>query len=189
MDLLRNITLLFCLFWSSQVFPQLSSDDKREKAMEDVGDVLQIALPAVAGMSTIYLKDKKGFWQFTKSFGSAVAITYILKYTINKPRPEQATDGHAFPSGHTTVAFSGASFIQRRYGWAYGAPAYGLAAFVAYSRLEGQNDRHDVWDVLGGAAVGIGTTYLFTTPYQKEHYELTFSSGNDIYLIGFKIKF
>ncbi|GAL64570.1 membrane-associated phospholipid phosphatase [Algibacter lectus] len=37
--------------------------------------------------------------------------------------------------------------------------------------------------------VGIGSTYLFTTPYQKEHYELTFSGGDGNYLLGFKYKF
>lgn len=183
------VRLLFFALLSTEGGAQQSFEDRHEKALEDVGDIVQIVLPAAAGISTIYLNDEAGFWQFAKSFGSAVAITYALKYTINKPRPEQATDGHAFPSGHTAVAFSGASFIQRRYGWAYGAPAYGLAAFVAYSRLEGQNDRHDVWDVLGGAAVGIGTTYLFTTPYQRDHYELTFYGGKDMYLVGIRYRF
>lgn len=183
------VRLLFFVLLSIEVGAQQSFEDRHEKALEDAGDIVQIVLPATAGISTIFLNDEEGFWQFAKSFGSAVAITYILKYTINKPRPEQATDGHAFPSGHTAVAFSGASFIQRRYGWAYGAPAYGLAAFVAYSRLEGQNDRHDVWDVLGGVAVGVGTTYLLTTPYQKEQYELTFCSGKDVCLIGIRYKF
>lgn len=185
------LVLLFCMSGSSVSYGQtgLRGADKREKTIQDIGDVLQIVLPGAAGISTIVLWDKQGAWQFVKSYGTTLALTYGLKYTINKPRPEGATDGHAFPSGHTSSAFSGASFIQRRYGWAYGAPAYALAGFVAYSRLEGYNDRHDGWDVLGGIVVGVGSTYLFTTPYQREHYELTFSSGEDTYLMGFKYKF
>ena len=64
------------------------------------------------------------------------------------------------PSGHTAAAFSGASFIQRRYGWRYSLPAYGAAAFVAYSRVAAE--KHHVEDVIVGALLGIGSTYLFT---------------------------
>lgn len=188
---LLTLILFVSLLGSSFCYGQtgLTGADKTEKTVQDIGDVLQIVLPGAAAISTVVLWDKKGAWQFVKSYGTTLALTYGLKYAINKPRPEGATDGHAFPSGHTSSAFSGASFIQRRYGWAYGAPAYALAGFVAYSRLEGYNDRHDGWDVLGGILVGVGSTYLFTTPYEREHYELTFSSGDDSYLIGFKYKF
>ena len=90
-----------------------------------------------------------------------------MKRIIRKKRPEGSTAYNAFPSGHTSSAFQGASFIQRRYGWKFGLPAYVLAGFVGYSRIEGLNDRHDFWDVLGGAAVGIGSTYLFTKPFDS----------------------
>ena len=162
---------------------------KFEKGIQDAGDVIQFALPATAFLSTLINNDKQGSLQFVKSFGTNLAITYALKYAINKPRPEGATDGLAFPSGHTSVAFQSAAFIQKRYGWKYGVPAYVLAGFVAYSRIEGINERHDGWDVLGGIIVGVGSTYLFTTEYQKEHFELSFSSANNSYQIGFIFKF
>ncbi|HDZ06414.1 phosphatase PAP2 family protein, partial [Maribacter sp.] len=107
----------------------------------------------------------------------------------NKPRPEGRTDGHAFPSGHTSFAFQGASFLQRRYGWKYGVPAYLVAGYVGFSRLEGLNDRHDGWDILAGAVVGIGSTYLFITPYMEEHFELSFKSGQNSYALGIVYKF
>jgi hypothetical protein len=166
-----------------------NSEEKTEKTIQDLGDYLHIGMPIAAGLTTIILGDKEGSWQFVKGFAVNLAATYALKYTINKPRPEGATDGHAFPSGHTSVAFQSASFIQRRYGWDYGIPAYALASFVAYSRLEGYNDRHDGWDVLGGIVVGIGSTYLFTTPYEKEHLELSFNSSKNSYLLGLTFKF
>lgn len=165
------------------------SEIMRETLYQDFGDYAQHA-PALTSLIVILAKnDKKGFWQFAKSYGTTLGVTYALKYAIDKPRPDGRTDGKAFPSGHTAVAFSGASFLQRRYGWEYGIPAYLVAGLVGYTRIEGIDDRHDGWDVLAGAIVGVGSTYLFTTPYQKEHYELTFNSGDGNYLVGLKYKF
>lgn len=94
-----------------------------------------------------------------KILWSYIRATYVLKYAINKRRPDGSTDGKAFPSGHTAVSFSEASFLQRRYGWEYGIPAYAVAGLVAYTRIEGIDDRHDGWDILGGIVVGVGSTY------------------------------
>jgi len=188
---MKSLVIVFFLVVSSFCCAQSEEQSftKNEKSIRRVGDIVQISLPFAAGLSTIILWDKEGAWQFVKSFGTTMAVTYGLKYLINKPRPNGATDGHAFPSGHTSAAFSGASFIQKRYGWAYGAPAYAMAGFVAYSRLQGNDPRHDGWDIAAGIVVGVGSTYLFTTPYQKEHYELSFSSSRDTYLLGLNYKF
>ncbi len=161
----------------------------RETAIEKFGDYGQFAPTAFALATTLVKKDKEGFWQLAKSASANLTATWVLKYAIDKPRPEGRTDGHAFPSGHTSFAFQGASFLQKRYGWKYGIPAYTLAAIVGYSRIEGVNNRHDEWDVLAGAVVGIGSTYLFTTPYAKSHFELSFSSGEEGHMVGFVFKF
>ncbi|MWW26023.1 phosphatase PAP2 family protein [Algibacter lectus] len=184
------LTVLLPIIAFSQVEDYDSpSEIRRETNLEVFGDYAQ-HVPALTSLIMIIVKkDKKGFWQFAKSYGTTLGVTYALKYAIDKPRPDGRTDGHAFPSGHTAVAFSGASFIQRRYGWKYGIPAYALSGVVAYSRLEGINDRHDGWDVLGGILVGVGSTYLFTTPYQRKHYELSFKSGEASYLVGINYKF
>lgn len=155
-------------------------------AVESIGDVFLFALPATALSSSLIIGDKKGTWQFTKGFLLNQALTIGLKESINKPRPF-GNGEKAFPSGHTSTAFQGASFIQRRYGWKYGIPAYILAGFTGYSRI--QAERHDGWDVLAGALIGIGSTYLFTTPYQQEHMQLTFSSYENNYVLGFAYKF
>ena len=165
------------------------SEIRRETNIQAFGDYAQFAPTAVSLITVIAKKDKNGFWQLTKSVGTNLALTYVLKYGINKHRPEGRTDGKAFPSGHTSFAFQGASFLQRRYGWKYGVPAYAVAAYVGWSRMEGIGERHDGWDVLAGAAVGIGSTYLFTTPYMEEHFELSFKSGGGDYLIGVNYKF
>ena len=47
----------------------------------------------------------------------------------------QDAKGRPSPSIHSAVAFAGASYIQRRYGWKFGAPAYALAVDVGWSRI------------------------------------------------------
>lgn len=189
---MKTKLLIFFLFLINFAVAQ-QMESPREIAMETniehIGDYAQYAPTAVSLITVLAKKDKVGFWQLSKSIGANLTATWILKYAINKPRPEGKSDGHAFPSGHTSFAFQGASFLQRRYGWKYGVPAYLVAGFVGYSRLEGLNDRHDGWDILAGAAVGIGSTYLFTTPYMEEHLELSFKNGGGDYLVGVKYKF
>lgn len=157
-----------------------------QKTMQTTGDVLLFALPTTVLGTTLIIGDKEGTWQFTKGFLINQVLTVGLKEAINKPRPFNSGD-KAFPSGHTSTTFQSASFIQRRYGWKYGIPAYALAGFTGYSRINAK--KHDGWDVMAGAIIGIGSTYLFTTPYQKKHMELTFSSWEDNYALGFKYKF
>ena len=55
--------------------------------------------------------------------------------------------------------------------------------------MEGPDGWHDIWDVLAGAGVGIGSTYLFTTPYEDKKLDVGFSSGNGNYLLSFKYQF
>jgi len=184
--------MVLALFIVSQLSAQeLDSPQeiRTEHTIEKIGDIGQFVPMAASAALILINKDAEGGWQYLKGFSANMGATYILKYAINKDRPDGAKDGHAFPSGHTSFAFQGASFLQRRYGWEYGVPAYVIASFVAYSRVEGLNDRHDLFDVLGGALIGVGSTYLFTTPYQQEHFELSFSSNNQDYLVGFTYKF
>jgi membrane-associated phospholipid phosphatase len=99
--------------------------------------------------------------QLVKSAALDLGVTYWLKATIKERRPD-GSDNDSFPSAHSSVAFTSAEYLRKRYGWEYGIPAYGLAAFVAYSRVEA--DKHYVRDVLAGAAIGMASSYIFTTP-------------------------
>ncbi|WP_457610879.1 phosphatase PAP2 family protein [Lutibacter sp.] len=160
----------------------------QNKNIEIAGDVFLIALPLSAFTATIINNDKIGRKQFYKGFAVNLATTAILKFTINKSRPD-GSDLNSFPSGHTSVTFQSAAFLQKRYGLKYGIPAYIIASFTGYSRIN--SNKHDLWDVFAGAIIGIGSSYLFTTPYQKKHMELTFRSGKGRrnYLIGFNYTF
>jgi membrane-associated phospholipid phosphatase len=147
--------ILTCIFPSSL----MASD-----SVETAGTVIQVVVPAVAYSMTFVNDDDDGRIQFYKSFATTLATTYALKLTIDKKRPNGGS--MSFPSGHSSAAFSGASFIQKRYGWLYGAPAYLAASFVGYSRVEA--DQHYIEDVLAGAAIGILSTYIFTDSYQEK---------------------
>jgi membrane-associated phospholipid phosphatase len=149
-------------------FPVYASDD-----IELAGDIIRVILPLTAAGMTAYHYDQDGLIQFSKSFLTTVGSTYALKYSINTNGPDG--DSHSFPSGHTSMAFSGASFLQRRYGWEYGIPAYAAASIVGWSRIE--SDNHYLKDVLAGAAVGIISTYIFTDPYQKQIVTTSFVDG------------
>ena len=162
------------------------STHAQSRTIETTGDVLLFTLPATALTTSLIIKDYEGTWQFAKSALLNQAVTIGLKYATGKSRPNNNGE-RAFPSGHTSTTFQSAAFIQKRYGWKYGIPAYALAGFTGYSRINAQ--KHDGWDVLAGAVIGIGISYLFTTPYQKEHMELTFASDADRISIGFRYKF
>ncbi|MGB5419957.1 phosphatase PAP2 family protein [Algibacter sp.] len=188
------LCFVFLVIFDSIIYAQIpesgnSTHEKWEFFLEDSGDILQIAIPTIAGLTTVIKKDWEGTKQFALSYSTSLIITHSLKKIVNKERPEGRNLFDAFPSGHTTSAFSGASFIQRRYGWKFGIWAYLGAAIVGASRMEGPDGWHDHWDVLAGAFVGIGSTYIFTTPFAKKHLELGFSADTDTYLIGFRFKF
>lgn len=138
----------------------------QKSGTEKAGDIIQVLVPLTAYSSTFYKHDPKGRDQFYKSFLTNLGMTYALKLSVNKRRPENNGD-YSFPSGHTSAAFQGAAFIQKRYGWNYGLPAYAAASYVGWSRVEGESDKHDIVDVAAGAAIGIFSSYYFTQPYKN----------------------
>lgn len=178
--------VLTSIFFLVLCFLTPEKTNAQSKSIESTGDIILFALPASALAGSLIAKDYQGTWQFTKGAVFNQAVTIGLKYGLNKNRP-YGNGERAFPSGHTSTTFQGAAFIQKRYGWKIGIPAYALAGFTGYSRINAQ--KHDGWDILAGAAVGIGSAYLFTTPYQREHMELTFASWEGNYLLGFAYKF
>jgi membrane-associated phospholipid phosphatase len=129
-------------------------------AQENAGTVLAVAVPAAAfAATTLIHDDAEGRRQLFMSAATNLAATLALKFVISKERPD-GSDNESFPSGHTSVAFQGASFIHLRYGLRYAIPAYAGAAFVGYSREDAR--KHDWVDVISGAAIGTLSSLLFT---------------------------
>ena len=131
--------------------------------IEIAGDIGLFVLSGAAVTMLFVHKDAAGALPFAESFATSMAATYGLKYTIHETRPNGGK--HSFPSFHASSAFSGAAFIQQRYGWAYGIPAYLAASFVGYSRIESKN--HHFGDVVAGAAIGVIPNLIFTKPYKE----------------------
>lgn len=122
------------------------------------GDILQFAIPTVAGMVSIGHRDFEGLGQLVEGAVWTAATTHLSKFAIDAERPNGGS--HSFPSGHTSAATQGAAYLQFRYGWRYGLPAYMAAGIVGYSRVEGN---YHYWrDVAAGAALASGIQYAIT---------------------------
>ena len=155
--------VLFYLLFSFDLFCQKSNFEK-------AGDIIQIALPTTAFTSQLFLdKNNSEAITFIKSMGASFVVTHTIKRVVNKERPNGGD--FSFPSGHTSAAFTGAAFIDYKYGLKYGLPAYMLASFVGWSRVHA--NKHDYIDVLGGIIVGVVCVELFAS--KTKNYSLNFS--------------
>ena len=81
----------------------------------------------------------------------AQGITFAVKRSVRRTRPNG--QNFSFPSGHASLTFASATVLQRHFGWKVGIPAYGVASYVAASRI--QTKRHYLSDVTFGATLGI----------------------------------
>lgn len=145
--------------------------------VEKNGDTLKTLILAVGlGSTVVFEEGNEGTIQFLESFAASFFATEGLKKATDKTRPDGGCCD-SFPSGHTSKAFMGTTFIHQRYGWEYGIPAYVAASYVAYSRV--QADKHFVEDVVAGAAIGIFSSLYFTTSYKG--FEVTPLVGKGVY--------
>jgi membrane-associated phospholipid phosphatase len=178
---------VFSCLTTLQIHAQNIGEPKVQvSANEKIGDVVVFALPITTLAVSFIADDKKGAWQFTKGLLLTLGVTYGLKYYIDKQRPDKS-DNNSFPSGHTSTVFQSAGFLHRRYGFKYAIPSYVLAGFTATSRIDSK--KHDILDIIAGAAIGLGSNLLFTTAYQQKHMELTYSNFDGNHMAGFKFKF
>lgn len=111
---------------------------------------------------------------------AAQALTAILvqglKHGIGRPRPRLHREDEfftgpglesgldAFPSGHASASFAVATVVAK-YCPALAWPAYGLAGFVAVTRVF--RGSHFVSDVVAGVVLGIVVGTLVATPIQE----------------------
>ena len=137
------------------------SQDKRYHG-DGIDDVLRfVPTIAVFGLKACGV-EAESTWQRrigvqVLAFGVNAAVTYSLKHAIHEKRPD-GTDNHSFPSGHTSVAFSGATVLMHEYRkvspW-IGVAGYAVATTVAVDRV--RRNRHHWGDVVAGAAIGVAS--------------------------------
>jgi hypothetical protein len=128
-----------------------------------IGDVLQYIVPLGALALAGWNRDLEGMEDLGLSLAVAQGTTQVLKYAVRERRPDGT--GLSFPSGHTSAVFASAAFVHQRYGLALAAPFYALATETAYSRVH--THHHFTRDVIGGAAVGVASGFLLTTPRER----------------------
>ena len=165
---MKILSFLFLLLAAAPVLAKSS--------LEKSGDIIHLLLPATALGATLVIEDDyQGSWQLIKTGVVSRVAVEGLKYAVDKDRPDDSGDD-SFPSGHTADSFAAATFIQQRYGWKWGIPAYIGATFVGYTRVD--SDKHYVEDVLAGAAIGIISGLYFTEPYSGITISPTAKSGH-----------
>lgn len=112
--------------------------------------------PAVAGLFVAghYSKNDR-FHSFTYSLAQAtilnLGLTEGLKYATRRTRPTGSYKS-SFPSGHSASAFAIAAVVQNYYGRSAGIVGYGVASFIAASRVRAME--HWASDVAAGATIG-----------------------------------
>jgi hypothetical protein len=133
------------------------------------GDVVTGGLILGAFGTAFFKDDHEGERQFLRSTGAGLLVNNVLRLSFNGTswgkRPNH--NDYAFPSGHAGVVVSAAQFLQERYGWKYGVPAYAAAAYVSWVRVD---THHHHWrDIAAGGLVGFGVSALFVTPIGAVH--------------------
>lgn len=90
----------------------------------------------------------------------ALGVKTTLKAMIKEERPDHS-DNKSFPSGHAAMAFAAARSIDKEFRkdciW---IPIAGYAAATAVGIERVANNHHHWYDVVAGAAVGVGSAEL-----------------------------
>jgi len=128
-------------------------------SLEDIGDILQYALPWAGLLAVALQGDQPGAWKWLWSGVAVTGSTFILKQLFNfTPLGRRPNGGNsAFPSGHTSGAFMGAAFIHFQFTFVWAMVPYLLAALTGYSRV--QANKHWWRDIFAGAVLAIGIVW------------------------------
>jgi len=132
--------------------------------ISEAGDFTQFIVPIYAFGMAVGKNDEEGAGQFLTAFLATQATVHGMKYIIDAERPD-GSDCKSFPSGHAACAFSGATFIHKRYGIEKAIVPYLFAAFTGYSRI--RSNKHYFHDVAAGALISGLYTWLFVKEYDK----------------------
>ena len=170
---LDGIALLIVTF----CFPPLAWSQVTARP-DKFGDAMQYLLPIAAASLSVYQGDYEGLKQFGLTAALSQGATELLKHTVRSNRPDGT--GLGFPSGHTSIAFASATYVYERYSWEWSAPMFGLAAATGYSRVH--THHHFTKDVVGGAAIGMGSAVLLTHPLGEHAHAMVSGNADSLYV-------
>lgn len=127
-------------------------------------DILTGVVP-LTGLTVAYFKDDtEGQKEWLRNICVNQVLTSALRLAFNETSLGKRPDGNSygFPSGHVAAVMSGATFLDMRYGWKWGIPAYLASAYVAYVRVD--EDKHYWRDVIASGVLSYGVAMLTVTP-------------------------
>lgn len=184
-SIIRNAILIGALFFSSKSISQNSDihwlrciNQTNNPGLDDAmkltsNSVTPIIIGVPIGILTYDLIRHSSISEKRKPFvlicalGTSGAITFGLKYAVNRPRPfvtypdiiqKSDAGSKSFPSGHTSSAFALATSLSLEYPkWYIIAPSYVWACTVGYSRM--RLGVHYPSDVFVGAIIGAGCAW------------------------------
>ncbi len=153
-------------------FNQQESMHRFSNVISNTTIYVAAAIPVAMGITSLASKDDellKATFATIAGMGINTALTYGLKYSINRKRPYERYPNYinniheesspAMPSGHTSIAFASATSLCLHYPkWYIIAPSAIWTCSVAYSRMN--LGVHYPTDVLAGAALGAASAYL-----------------------------
>lgn len=129
--------------------------------------LLQVGLPLV-------MRDLTGLKQLLIIGATAGGTVHVLKRVLNDVevggtrlgrRPHSTDSKQNMPSGHSSLAASGAWFVARRYGMHYLWLLGPMTLMTMYARVA--LDAHTFSATLAGALLGLLITIRFTTRFSR----------------------
>jgi membrane-associated phospholipid phosphatase len=106
-----------------------------------------------AGRIVPYGRFRDASYDLSQAVIITQVYTQVLKLIVRRERPD-GSNRVSFPSGHASNAFTAASVLAHHYGPKLGIPAYGVATYIAVSRLAA--NKHHFSDIVAGAGFGWG---------------------------------
>lgn len=152
------------------------SASRRVEDTLDAGDAIGGVMFQVGGAFATYavgrLTGKPAVAQVGADLVRAQLVTQAVTQAVKVAAARNRPDGthFSFPSGHSAGAFASAAVLQAHFGWKVGVPAYGLATYVAASRLS--ENRHYLSDVIFGATVGMMAARTVTLGHGRARFAL-----------------
>jgi membrane-associated phospholipid phosphatase len=172
---MRNVTIISAPFVLAVLSATAAS--AASKTIETAGQVVAFGLPVAAGGLSLYKGDDTGLFELGSSWLITVGSAYALSHIVRERRPD-GSDYHSFPSDTSASAFSAANYFWMRYGWEWGVPAYALATFAGYSRVQAR--KHHWYDVATSEAIALGVNYAIVTRYSpSSRYSLSAGASPD----------